>query len=236
MSVSVDENAAQILNLKPGQTLVWEASGREFEVKVTSIHRNQQVGMGPSAEFLFPAEALKDLPVQWFAAVRLPGTQVARLQREVYQKYPTVTVINAAEVLAIVQEIVDQVALMVRFISFFAIAAGVIILASTVAGTRMRRIREAAVMKTLGANRARLTSIFSFEFLILGAVAGLMGGLLATVFSRIVLMKLLDAHFRFDWLPNLAAVVLTAGLAVATGWLASLRVLSQKPLEVLREE
>ncbi|MCC7157797.1 MAG: FtsX-like permease family protein [Bryobacterales bacterium] len=236
MFLSADENTAQILKLHPGQTLLWEASGREFEVKLTSIHRNQQVGMGPNAEFLFSRDALKDLPVQWFAALRIPGTQVAHLQREVYQKFPTVTVINAAEVLSIVQEIVDQVALMVRFISFFAIAAGVIILASTVAGTRMRRMREAAVLKTLGAGRSRLTGIFSCEFLILGAVAGLMGGLLATAFSRILLLRLLDAHFRFDWLPNLVAVVLTAALAVATGWLASLRVLSQKPLEVLREE
>jgi ABC-type lipoprotein release transport system permease subunit len=37
-------------------------------------------------------------------------------------------------------------------------------------------------------------------------------------------------------LPNLATVILTAVLAVATGWLASLRVLSARPLEVLRDE
>lgn len=236
MSLSVAENTAQILKLHPGQMLLWEASGRQFEVTLTSIHRNQQVGMGPNAEFLFSREALKDLPVQWFASARMPGTQVARLQRDVYARFPTVTVINAAEVMSIVQEIVDQVALMVRFISFFSIAAGVIILASTVAGTRVRRIREAAVLKTLGANRSRLTGIFSWEFLILGAVAGLMGGLLATAFSRILLLRLLDAQFRFDWVPNLLAVLFTSILAVATGWLASLRVLSQKPLEVLRDE
>ena len=50
--------------------------------------------------------------------------------------------INAADVLTIVQEVVDQVALVVRFISAFAIIAGAIILASTVAGTRLRRTRE----------------------------------------------------------------------------------------------
>jgi putative ABC transport system permease protein len=32
------------------------------------------------------------------------------------------------------------------------------------------------------------------------------------------------------------AVVGTALLAVATGWIASFRILGQKPLEVLREE
>jgi putative ABC transport system permease protein len=131
---------------------------------------------------------------------------------------------------------VDQVALVVRFISAFTIIAGAIILASTVAGTRLRRTREAAVLKTLGARRRRLVAMFSVEFAILGAVAGLMGGALATVFSRLLLIRLLDAKFTFDLLPNLATVLLTAALAIATGWLASVRILRERPLEVLRHE
>jgi len=71
---------------------------------------------------------------------------------------------------------------------------------------------------------------------ILGAVAGLMGGGLATLFSRLLLTRFLDAKFSFDVLPNVAAVVLTALLAVAAGWLASLRILKARPLEVLRDE
>ena len=48
--------------------------------------------------------------------------------------------------------------------------------------------------------------------------------------------RLLDAKFQFDVLPNLATILLTAGLAVATGWLASARILGQRPMEVLRDE
>jgi putative ABC transport system permease protein len=92
------------------------------------------------------------------------------------------------------------------------------------------------VLKTLGARRRRLVAMFSVEFAILGAVAGLMGGALATVFSRLLLIRLLDAKFAFDLLPNLATVLLTAALAIATGWLASVRILRERPLEVLRHE
>jgi predicted lysophospholipase L1 biosynthesis ABC-type transport system permease subunit len=56
------------------------------------------------------------------------------------------------------------------------------------------------------------------------------------LFSRLLLTRLLDAQFRFDPVPNLAAVALTALVAVGAGWLASLRILNQKPLEVLRDE
>ena len=59
-----------------------------------------------------------------------------------------------AEALSVVQEVVDQVALVMRFLSVFAILAGVIILASSVAGTRFRRIREVVILKTLGGDAA----------------------------------------------------------------------------------
>jgi len=46
----------------------------------------------------------------------------------------------------------------------------------------------------------------------------------------------LNAQFQFDPKAALSAIVLTALLANASGWLASFRILRQKPLEVLREE
>jgi putative ABC transport system permease protein len=179
---------------------------------------------------------LEGLPAQWYGTLRLPPASVGTFQRDTYQRFPTITVINAADIVSIVQEVVDQVSLVIRFISAFAILAGGIILASTVAGTRLRRTRESAVLKTVGARRRTLVSIFSVEFAILGAVAGLMGGMLATVFSRSLLIRFLDARFSFEVLPNMVTILLTTLLAVVAGWLASIRILSRRPLEVLRDE
>jgi putative ABC transport system permease protein len=235
-ALSVAEDTAENLGIKPGDLLEWSAAGRTFAVPVVSIHRNLAVSFGGNTDYVFTRAALQALPVQYFGTARMAPARVAAFQRLAYQKFPTVTVINAAEVLAIVQDVVDQVSLVVRFISAFAILAGAIILASTVAGTRFRRMRETAVLKTLGARRGRLVAIFSVEFLVLGVVAGVMGAALATLFTRALMTRLLDASFRFDLLPNLAAVVLTALVAIGAGWLASLRILGQKPLEVLRDE
>jgi putative ABC transport system permease protein len=145
-------------------------------------------------------------------------------------------VINVADILDRVQEVVDQIGLVIRFISAFAIFAGAIILASSVAGTRFRRIREIVIFKTLGATRATVAKMFSIEFLVLGLVAGMMGSLLATVFSRLLLNRFFDAPFAFDLVPNLIAVIATALIASGSGWLASFRLLGQKPLEILRGE
>ncbi|MGE5647696.1 MAG: ABC transporter permease [Acidobacteriota bacterium] len=233
--VSVSERAASRFHIKPGMTLHWECFGREFDARVAAIHRGGAVRMQDS-EFLFNRAALAGFPTQWFGMARVAPRDAPAFQRGVFERFPSVTAVNVADILAMVQEVIDQAARGVRFISAFAILAGAIILASTVAGTRLRRSREAAVLKTLGARRARLISIFSVEFAILGAAAGLMGGALATIFSRLLLTRLLDAKFEWELLPNLATILLTAGLALATGWLASLRILRQRPLEVLRDE
>jgi putative ABC transport system permease protein len=234
--VAVVEDMAATLKLKVGMKLKWSAIGREFETRVSAIFRQRAVRTGPQMDLLFNQVALEGLPVQYLGLVRLTGKQIGAFERKVYQSYPTVTVINTADIMLLVQQVVDQVSLVVRFIAGFAILAGAVILASTVAGTRFRRVRETAVLKTLGAKRFTLAGIFSVEFLILGLVAGAMGSALATAFTRVLMTRLLDAEFHVEWAPVLLTTAMTALLAVAAGWIASLKILSQKPMEVLRDE
>lgn len=234
--VSVVDEAARALHIRPGSVLEWNVMGQNVQARVAAIHRNEQIRFGAAQEFILNRAALEGFPMIYVAGLRMRPAAVPALQRLVYERFPTVTVINAADVIAVVQEVVDQVAMVIRFISLFAILAGAVILASSVAGTRFRRVREVVIMKTLGARRGRLAGIFSVEFLVLGTVAGVMGSLLACGFSALLLKRLLDADFRFDALPNLVAILLTALVAIASGWLASFRILGQKPLEILRNE
>jgi len=187
-------------------------------------------------ELVFPEDALKGLPVVYYGAVHVDAGQIPQVEEAVFDRFPTVTVMNLAEVLTRIQEAVDQVALVIRFLALFAILAGVIILSSSVAGTRYRRIREVAILKALGATRRRIMNIFSVEFSILGAISGLIGAILANVFTRIIANKFIDAPFDFNWLSLLIAMIGTVLLANLAGWLASARILNQKPLEVLRNE
>lgn len=234
--VSIEEEAARTLGIRVGAIIEISGGGINTAAKVVALHRVEQMRIGAANEFVFNPPALNGMPATFYGGVRMQASEVGALERAAYQAFPTVTVINIVEALAIVQQVVDQVALVIRFLSAFSILAGAIILAASVAGTRFRRMREVVILKTLGATRAAAGRIFSVEFLTLGLVAGVLGALLATIFARVLLARLLDAPFAFDIWPNVIAVVLTAVLAQAAGWLASFRILRQKPLEVLREE
>jgi putative ABC transport system permease protein len=234
--VSVAEQAAKVLNIHVGSTIVWTTPARTFESMVAAIHKTQNERMNARIEFFFAPGALDGLPAIYYGGVRMKPESVGRMQKAIYDKYPTITVINMADVLEIIQSVVDQISMVVRFISGFSMLAGAVILASSVAGTRFRRIREVVILKTLGATRQRIAKIFSVEFFVIGSVAGLMGGMLAGGFGWILLNKLLQAETGVDMMPVLSAIGGTALLAVATGWLASYRTLGQKPLEILRDE
>ncbi|MCZ2156046.1 MAG: FtsX-like permease family protein [Bryobacterales bacterium] len=234
--VSVNSNVAKALDIHPGTRLRWVAAGQPVEAVVKAVHEIDSSRMDSGYDFLFSPGSLAGLPTIYFGAVRIEPEDAGALQRAIYRAFPSVTVVNIADVLAIVQQILDQVTVLVEFISLFAIAAGAVILSSSVAGTRFRRIREVAILKTLGATRRRLTAIFSIEFTLLGLVAGLMGALLATGFSALLLARLFEADYRVAWLPVAVSMAATVVLANLAGWFASLRILGQKPLVVLRRE
>jgi len=233
--LAVSEQAQRDFHLRVGDRVKFQVAGRFITAPLVAVFRREQ--RAPVRyDLVFPQYALKGMPVVYYGAVHVEPSKIPQIEEAIFDRFPTVTVMDLADVLHRIQEAVDQVALVVRFLALFAIVAGIIILSSSVAGTRYRRIREVAILKTLGATRRRITNIFSIEFSILGATAGLIGGILANLFTRIISDRFIDAPFDFDWISLVIVVFATALLANAAGWLASARILDQRPLEVLRGE
>ena len=232
----MDDEAAKILHIEPGSQLRWLISGREVETGVACVQTIDSIHLSSRVEFIFNTSALAGFPVIYYSSLRAKPSDVPALQEALYRRFPTVTVVNVADVLQIIQGVVDRISQVVRFISMFAILAGAVILSSSVAGTRFRRMREVVILKTLGATRWRVSRIFSVEFLVLGGVAGLMGSLLAGGFANLLLKRMLDAQTSIPVVPIILSVIATAFIANAAGWMASFRILGQKPLEILREQ
>jgi len=234
-SIAVGEGAAKRLDLSVGSAVQLEVGGRELTLKVAAIYRADGEHPGARVSFLLPPGQLKDDPATWYGGAHVDTRQVPTLERALFAAYPTVTVINFADVLDRIESVVDQITFVVHFLAGFSIVAGLMILASSIASARFRRMREAVVLKTLGATRMRIVRIFSIEFSVLGLLAGSVGVVFANILTRVLLHRL-QVAYHFNPTATVAALLGTAVLATATGWIASYRILGLRPLEVLREE
>jgi putative ABC transport system permease protein len=234
-SLVITEHIAERLHLRLGSHIVFTSNGRTIQATVAAIIRHNGQHVYARSEFILTPKALAGLPVVWYGAVHVDPRQVGVVQRALFNSYPTVTVINIADVIETIQGVVQQITIVVRFLAAFSILAGAVILASSIASTQFRRVREVVVLKTLGAKRNHIAAVFSVEFIVLGLLAGFVGVIFANLLSRVLLHRL-DVAFHIEWLATAIALVGTAVLATATGWAASFRILGQKPLQVLREE
>ncbi len=233
--VAIDERQAQRLGVHVGSHITFAAQDTQIVATVVALTKADGQHAYSRAEFILPQAPLAGLPVVWYGGVHVDPARVGEVQRALYKAYPTVTVINVAQALETVRAVVIQITYVIQFLAAFSIFAGVIILASSIAGTRYRRIREVVVLKTLGATRRRIAAVFSIEFAVLGLVAGIVGIGFANLIARVLLTRMTVAY-HFQWIWTVGALVGTAALTVATGWMASHRILGRKPLEVLREE
>ena len=230
------EGFAQRLHLGVGSSveLETEVTG-DHKLTVAAIFRADEQHLGGRSPFVLPSGVLQGEVATWYGAAHVDPAQVANIERSLFASYPTVTVINLADVIERIESVIDQVTFVIHFLAGFSIFAGLTILASSIASTRFRRMREAVVLKTLGATRMRIVRTFRVEFSVLGLLAGLVGVIFANLLTRVLLHRL-ETPFHIQWAATAIALVGTAVLATATGWIASYRILGLRPLEVLREE
>ncbi len=158
------------------------------------------------------------------------------MQSAVVQAFPNVTAIPVREVLTRITGVLDQIALAMRMVAGFSIVSGLVVMAGALAITRYQRLYQSVILKALGATRGLVARTFAVEYALLGVGAGLCGTALAAALAWAVLRFALEV--RWAWAPGtlVLGVVAATGLAMAVGFLGTIRLLAQKPLGVLRGE
>ncbi len=234
--IALESYQAKRLRVKPGDTVTYSIEDEPVTARVTAVYDVDSRHAFSRAGFVLPRAALAGQPVVWYGGVHCDPKDTDALRQALYERFPTVTVIDVAATMEVIRQVLQQVIYVIQFLAAFSVFAGLVILASAIAGTRYRRIREVVVLKTLGATRRRIASIFSIEFAVLGLIAGGVGLASANLLARWLLVHTLHFAYVFQPWGNLGGWLAVGAMTVAAGWLASHRVLGQTPLEVLREE
>ena len=237
VSVSVEEGLAKELQLKLGDELDFNVQGVTVKAVIGSIRKVEWRRMQTNFFFVFPAGPLDGAPVTFAAAARAKTPEdTARLQRAVAKELPNVSAIDLGFVLRLLDGIFTKIAWAISFLASFTVITGLVVLVSAVLMGRHQRVREAVLLRTLGAQRTQLRQIMLAEYAVLGLLAAVTGGVLA-VAANALLAKFL---FKISTVPSLAllagAIGAVTALTVITGWLANRGVSGHPPLEILRQE
>jgi putative ABC transport system permease protein len=232
--MSLEDGIANTLGVKLGDTLTFDIGGLRATAAVTSLRKVDWDSFRVNFFALFPPGPLDDMPATYIAAFRAPEadtTWLAPLLRE----HPNILAIDVGELMKQVQAIVDKVSRAIEFVFLFTLAGGLLVLQAAIASTQDERRFDAAVLRTLGASRRQLQAAQVAEFLLLGALSGLVAAAGATAIG----WALADQVFKIPFEPN-ARVWLygIAGGAIAVtlaGWLGTRGTLRHPPLAVLRQ-
>jgi putative ABC transport system permease protein len=234
--VSVEEAAARHLGIGVGDRLTFNVQGVPLEAEVTSLRKVDWQTLTTNFFMILSPGALDGAPGTYVATSRVSPAAEARLQNAVVTAFPNVTAIPVRDVLERVGSVLDQMAVAVRVMALFSIGTGLVVMVSALTATRYARLRESVIWRTLGATRGIVARIFAVEYACLGAAAGLGGTALAAALSWVVLHYLLEVPWTFEPGALVLGVSLTVVIALAVGFLATFRLLGQKPLPVLRDE
>ena len=225
--------------IQVGDRMRFDVLGRVVTARVTSIRRvDWQDFRAGGFVFVFRPGSFEGAPHTFIGAFRGPpdAPARARAQADLVARYPNVSVIDLREVLDTIRGIVDNVTLAVTVVGALVLFSGALILVGAVSMTKFRRVYEAAILKTLGANSRLIAAMLLLEYGVLGAIAGTIGAVGAIALGWAVARFALDLPWEPAPLLTVTGIVATAVFVAAVGVLASLDVLRHKPLATLRAE
>ncbi|MGH8855755.1 MAG: FtsX-like permease family protein, partial [Telluria sp.] len=181
-----------------------------------------------------PPQAMQGLPETYITSFHLPPASAA-LGNRLIAAFPNITVVNTDLILRQIQDILDQVIAAVEFLFVFTLAAGVTVLYAALSGARDERMRDAGLLKALGASAALVRQTQYAEFLVVGGLAGFLASLGAIAVGWGLSQFVFDFPYRFNvWIVPVGVV---SGMlcAFAGGWLGLREVLRQPALATLRD-
>ncbi|MCC6305305.1 MAG: drug:proton antiporter [Rhodobacteraceae bacterium] len=232
MSFAAAEGAE--LGLRLGDEVTVNILGRDLTATVANFREVDFTTGGINFILSLNPGALAGAPHTHLATAEIAPAAAPAILRDLGRAFPNVTAIAVGDALAELAAALSSLAAAVRWAAGATLVTGFAVLIGAAAAGERGRALEAAVLKTLGASRARILASFALRAAIMGGAAGsvalLAGGLAGWVVTRLVL----DLPFGFAPLPAVAIVLGGVAATLLAGLAFALRPLGVRPAGVLR--
>ncbi len=230
---SIEKGIGETLYFGMGDKLTFDIAGQRLTDTVTSVREVRWDSMQPNFFVIAAPGSLGDMPSTWITSIHL-GAKKALLVTDMIHQFPSVTAIDVGAIVGQVRSLIEQGSMAVQGIFVFTLIAGVVVLIAALQSQKAERRREIAILKSLGAGRAELRRRIWGEFLLLGALAGVLAGLLAVTAGNVFGYYLFDLDMHLNLMPLLAGSLVGAALVGVAGYWNLRRLLNVLPLELFR--
>ena len=232
--LSVEEGIAKTLGIAVGDTLSYQIGGEMFTARVANLRKVAWDSFHVNFFVIASPASLDGFPTSYITSFYLPVGKEAFLGRMV-QRFPNVTVIDVAAIMAQVRQVIERVTLALEYVFGFTVLAGLMVLYAAIQSSLDERLLEGAVLRTLGAGRRQLLGGMAVEF----AGIGLIAGLIAASGAAAAGYMLAEHLFHFSYHVNVALWWwggAGGALSVAVAGLWGTRfILRRPPWQTLRE-
>jgi len=232
--ISFAAEEAMEMGLKIGDEITVNVLGRDITATITSLRDVDFSTAGIGFIMVMNPAALEAAPHSVIATVYAEDGAEARILREVSTAYPNVTGIAVRDAIDRVAQLLKGLAAATSWGASATLLTGFLVLIGAAAADQNARIFEAAVLKTLGASRARILASLALRAVLLGAAAGAIAIGVGALGGWAVSHYVLEIEYRVLW-PS-ALVIVCGGVLITllTALAFSLRPLAARPAQVLR--
>lgn len=234
--VSFAQEEADEIGLKLGDTVTINILGRDITATITSFREVDFSTAGIGFVMSLNPAALAGAPHTFISTVYAPPEAEAQLLKDVTKTWTNITAIRIREAIDRVTEALGAIATATAWAAAATLLTGFVVLIGAAAAGERARVYEAAILKTLGATRARILASFALRSALMGAAAGTVAVIAGAIAGWAVMTFVMDGSYRFEPVSAFAIVIggvlatLIAGLAFA------LRPLAARPAQVLRAQ
>ncbi|MEO6171655.1 MAG: FtsX-like permease family protein, partial [Arenimonas sp.] len=171
VEMSVEEEFATTLSWKLGDVVSFDIAGQTLTAKITSLRKVEWGSFKPNFFVVISPGGLEGFSASYVSAMHVPKEKQAEMD-ELVRTYPNLSVFDVDAILNQVRSIISQVSRVVESVFYFSLLAGLLVLLAAVQASQDERMREAGVMRVLGASKKQLRLAQATEFASLGLLAG----------------------------------------------------------------
>ncbi|HML21427.1 MAG TPA: FtsX-like permease family protein [Aggregatilinea sp.] len=213
-------------------------SGTQVNLVLAGLYdyESNMISHGHSA--LVSQDAAKTLggsAVSLITVAELDTSRLTAFGDHLQEALPDAMVITAADIRAVIQQMLTNLFVFAITVAGLALVAGAILIANSVGLSMIERRREIGVFKAVGYSSNHVLRAFLLEHTLLGVLASGLGMLAVEIAARI-LDGAEGVDISLDPLPALAIMGIATGIAVASALAVAWRPTRVRPLVVLRDE